>query len=252
MYVRTGAVTWLTASVLIVAAAGAAEPVRIDAEGNWFSVDIEAPVPLASVLQLLGNKLNVTIEAGENLGAVGPISVSRERLDGVLRQLAPGGTFVIQYGGNSSAVSRIIVTSKSTSAAPSAQAPVRPVQAVEEVRSPAMDSKSQRAVAMRHVVELSYSRDAGSARELEALAKGSKKIEVRATALKALASVSQRGAVGFLAARLASDPSPEVRIAAAEALAMVDNNRSLAIIHAAISRERNESMKARLRQLISD
>ncbi|MGQ0486257.1 MAG: HEAT repeat domain-containing protein [Hyphomicrobiales bacterium] len=210
----------------------------ITVEGELVNIEIATPVPVDEALQRLGAAMNVAVAGSAGPGNAGPLRLRRAGLMEALQKLAPGRSFVIERTGNPARVVRIVFSGRIAPGTVRLEAESAPAAAEESVSAELQD-----------IARLSYTPGWVSSRQLEAIARRNKSTKIRIAALLALGQFARYGAIPILGQRLAADPDPRIRLAAAEALRIAGSDRALGLIRAAIASERDPGLRRRLAEL---
>lgn len=222
-----------------------AAAVEIVRDGGNLSLVISEPTPLADVLKALATEFSVEVK-GINPGAmVEPMRLVRMTLPQILDRIVPGRSFALVSDSQGVPVRIVIMAGGEGSAGPGpAIQPVPPEQQASDLGA----GIEQR---LREIADLSNRQDPGTMRQLEELAMRAPQREVRIAALHALGNFREQGAPAFLRTRMLTDPDPDLRMAAAEALQIADYDAARPMIEQALAAERDETQRERLRNLLS-
>jgi hypothetical protein len=226
----------------VVHPAAALELVR---EGPLVSVVLDEPTPVDEVLERIGEEFSIEIKGRLPGAAAGPVRLMKMTLPQVLASVVPGGNFAI-VSNVQGEPQRVVVMGEQPGAVPATAGLAPLAQPAPVVRMPGGNDEET----IQQIVLLSQQQTAASARMLEVIAMRETSVNVRIAAIHALGNFTQYGAMPFLRTRLMTDPNPEVRIAAAEALQSADYNTAKTLIDQALAAERDENQRQRLQELL--
>jgi hypothetical protein len=239
---RAGAILSL-AAFLSVMPAWADDAVEVTVADGLVNLNVDEPVPLTDVLNQLAILFPTTIEGESGSAIVKPVRIDRMTIAETLALILPGRSFVIESSGNRDEVRRVVIMEEK-------EAQGAPVSSITRIdHRPEPDRVRATAEALREVVKLSYKRDRASLKALKEIARTKGETSIRVAALRALANFAELGAVSFLGERLVVDSEPQIRLAAAEAIAQTNTAQSRDIIARAADSERDAKLRRRLRAI---
>ena len=242
-----------SASVWILAAAGLAaaafvlpaEAVEITKDGGFLSLIIPEPTPLEAVLSEIAAALSVEVKGGK-AGTIVPASrLAKMTLPQILDRIVPDHAFALVTNAQGEPVRIVLMGGSGDTPDPNGAA-IQEIAPQQRPRATAGGIEGR----LRDIAKLSSKQDPETARELEAVAVRATEIEERIAAIHALGNFKSEGSMAFLRTRMLADPSPDVRVAAAEALQMADFDAARPMIEQALSAERDETQRERLKTLL--
>lgn len=222
------------------------EAMELTRDGNNLTLLISESTPLQEVLTALAAEFSLEIKGVKPDATIEPVRLVQMTLPQILDRIVPGHSFALvsDAGGNPM---RIVIMAGGEAGAPPPP-PLQPVAPVQPASAKPAAGVEQR---LRDIAELSNKPDAGAARKLEEQAMRAPELEARIAALHALGNFKDQGALAFLRTRMLTDPNPDIRIASAEALQIADYDSARPVIEQAIAAERDEGLKERLRNLLT-
>ena len=242
-----GAILCLAAFGFGQAVAAGDGTLELSMEGGLVNLRIGEPTPASDVVDRLAALFSADIEGDTGPGIVKPVSVDRTTLAAILELVLPRRSFVVETS-ETGQVRRIVIMEERT--AGRSVSAIAPVGGLLEKRLNAHDVGSANRLAMIEIVKLSYQPDGSSLMKLKEIAQRNGDTSVRIAAIRALAGHVEHGALSFLANRLVADPEPDIRLAAAEAIAQANTSASRSVVARAAVFEKDPRVRKRLQALM--
>lgn len=243
-----GAILCLAAFGLGQAVAAGDGTLELSMEGGLVNLRIGEPTPATDVVDRLAALFSADIEGDTGPAIVKPVSADRITLAAALALVLPRRSFVVETS-ETGQVRRIVIMEERTPGR--SVSAIAPVGGLLEKRLNAHDVGSANRLAMIEIVKLTYQPDGSSLTKLKEIAQRNGDTSVRIAAIRALAGHVEHGALSFLANRLVADPEPDIRLAAAEAIAQANTSASRSVVARAAVFEKDPQVRKRLEALMN-
>jgi hypothetical protein len=197
-------------------------------------------IPVGTLLRLIGRCAGIDVTAGDPPEAKRRIGrIDWTSGETALVSAARGYSWIAVYGSDGVRIERFIVLG----------ADVEAETAPPHVQDASADPAVTRAIAIRDVIRLSYTRGPDTIVKLREIAEQADDPAVRGAAFSAIAGMGGPAAKSLLAIRGLHDPDPTVRLAAADGLVRTGAPDALPLIRSASLRERDPRTRASLLDL---